>query len=127
MNVFLIPKEHNLLLPWKWRSKSGYKHVITDDSSDYQDYNAYDFHFPEKYPVGFSVPPSPRPTNLTSVVDVDSLQNVENMADVLLMPSPGEHFWLKIDCLDIWLHRINAELTVKVKRELKSLNLQLQH
>ena len=33
---------------------------------------------------------------------------------VTLMPSPGEQFWLKIDCFDNRLRRIKAELSIKV-------------
>ena len=44
-----------------------------------------------------------------------SLEIAELSADVLLMPSPGEHFTLKVDCLDMWLNKIPADLSIDVR------------
>ena len=41
--------------------------------------------------------------------------NFRALSDVVLMPSPGEQFWLKIDHFDNFLQNVTAELFIEVR------------
>ena len=93
--IFLLPKGRHLYLPWKMirHQEDGdvHKNLVLPLSAANAKMSGEEND--KKYSLGSAVA----------------------IADILLMPSPGEQFWLKIDCSDIWLNTDAADLSIEVR------------
>ena len=95
-NIFggLIPTKRGLYLPWN-ESKA----TIPRDGVNHQDR------------PGFRV-------NTIDKLKISMARNFRihagSISSVTLTPSPGEQFWLKIDCFNNRLERIQAKMSIKV-------------
>ena len=55
-----------------------------------------------------------RPGHHPNTSHYEFLQNATMLADLTLMPSPGEQFWLQLNCLDGVLNKVDGEIALKV-------------
>ena len=111
-NLFQLPEAEHLYLPW----------TMIRHQPEIDIYYRYPFEkfFPLPGVAGKVFESSAkRSANAKSSAEEKGVmydfRRTKDLADVLLMPSPGEQFWLKIDCSDIWLNRISADLSMEVR------------
>ena len=103
----LIPNNHYMYLPWNKhdRKKKRIGQDFTTQSPPYIQLQLW----PSEM---FLSPVEPTTPGITGMKKL--FREAKKIASVLLMPSPGEQFWLKIDCLDGLLNQVHADLSVQV-------------
>ena len=105
MNMFsaLILKPRSLYLPWE-----RYQRPLVSET-----YISLPF-FPnsEKGPEWQSM--RDRTTNETNPTVIENFAKEQELSNIVLTPSPGEQFWLKIDCRDGFLQTVSADLSIEV-------------
>ena len=106
MNLFsaLLLKPRSLLLPWE-RIITQEKFPIfrlfpkLEDELNWQWQSMRDHRKNEANPTLF-----------------DNFAKERELSHVFLEPSPGEQFWLKIDCRDGFLQNVTVDLSIKVSK-----------
>ena len=106
MNLFsaLLLKPRSLLLPWE-RIKPQENFPIIRFFPEAEDALNWQWQSMRDH----------RPTEANPTL-IENFAKERELSGAFLTPSPGEQFWLKIDCRDGFLQNVTVDLSIKVSK-----------